>query len=162
MHFRICLLPPSSSISMASTSHLLLLNAVLSSVAPKSQLSVSTIESISLLVGSSTMLAALDLLDCAGVARIKKPNGGLIYQITGSNGVYTLYPLLDDSQRRYCPCPAFATTVLADDSAIICKHLLALKIGLRLDCLLEKEFDLKWIAGFATQYMALPPPVDAT
>lgn len=137
MHFRICLLPPSSSISMTSTSHLLLLNAVLSSVAPKSQLSVSTIESISLLVGSSTMLAALDLLDCAGgtssatsarllrltgeatVARIKKPNGGLIYQITGSNGVYTLYPLLNDSQRGYCPCPAFATTVLADDSAII-------------------------------------------
>lgn len=57
------------------------------------------------------------------VARIRKPNGRLIYQVTGSNGVYTLFPESGEEGRGYCPCPAFATMVLADDSAIIVRFL---------------------------------------
>ncbi|XP_061658825.1 zinc finger SWIM domain-containing protein 7 [Syngnathoides biaculeatus] len=66
-------------------------------------------------------IQALDLVDQRSVTCVSSPSGRKAFQVTGGSGiVYTCF-----SSCHYCPCPAFAYTVLRRNHCLLCKHILA-------------------------------------
>ncbi|CEQ41335.1 SPOSA6832_03027, partial [Sporobolomyces salmonicolor] len=146
---------------MAASSLAQLLNGQLASLS--SPLSDGDFRALALIVGSSMLLEALDLIDKDEVARISPPNGRPLYRVAGSSQSYTVHPELVGG---YCPCPAFLYGVVATEHQAIpnttqCKHLLACQIADRLDAWKDQDVGLKWIAGLATKFGAAPPPPPA-
>ncbi|XP_066552273.1 zinc finger SWIM domain-containing protein 7 [Amia ocellicauda] len=70
--------------------------------------------------GSSTV-HALDLVDKRAVTCVTSPSGRKVFQVVGGSGrLYTCY-----TSCHYCPCPAFAFSVLRRNDSLLCKHILA-------------------------------------
>lgn len=68
---------------------------------------------------------ALDLVDCQAVTRIVSPSGRTVYQVLGSSRkLYYCY-----ASCHFCPCPAFAFSVLRKGGSLVCKHLLAIYLS---------------------------------
>ncbi|KAJ8412419.1 hypothetical protein AAFF_G00127550 [Aldrovandia affinis] len=72
-------------------------------------------------------LQALDLVDQRSVTCLSSPSGRKVFQfllyaqvIGGSGHLYTCY-----ASCHYCPCPAFAFSVLRRNDSLLCKHILA-------------------------------------
>ncbi|XP_053187012.1 zinc finger SWIM domain-containing protein 7 [Scomber japonicus] len=66
-------------------------------------------------------LQALDLLDQRSVTCLSSPSGRKAFQVMGGSGrLYTCFVSC-----HYCPCPAFAHTVLLRNEDLLCKHILA-------------------------------------
>ncbi|XP_036975816.1 zinc finger SWIM domain-containing protein 7 [Acanthopagrus latus] len=66
-------------------------------------------------------LPALDLVDQRSVTCLSSPSGRKAFQVTGGSGrLYTCFVSC-----HYCPCPAFAYTVLRRNEGLLCKHILA-------------------------------------
>ncbi|KAI1902906.1 hypothetical protein AGOR_G00021130 [Albula goreensis] len=66
-------------------------------------------------------LHALDLVDQRAVTVLSSPSGRRVYQVVGGSGhLYTCYTTC-----HYCPCPAFAFSVLRRSESLLCKHILA-------------------------------------
>ncbi|KAG7516202.1 zinc finger SWIM domain-containing protein 7 [Solea senegalensis] len=66
-------------------------------------------------------LPALDLVDQHSVTCLSSPSGRKVFQVTGGSGrLYTCFVSC-----HYCPCPAFAHTVLRKNEGLLCKHILA-------------------------------------
>ncbi|XP_008300050.1 zinc finger SWIM domain-containing protein 7 [Stegastes partitus] len=72
-------------------------------------------------VFGSCALQALDLVDQRSVTCLSSPSGRKAFQVTGGSG--TLYTCFLSC--HYCPCPAFAYTVLRRNEGLLCKHILA-------------------------------------
>uniref|UniRef100_A0A672GIT4 Zinc finger, SWIM-type containing 7 n=1 Tax=Salarias fasciatus TaxID=181472 RepID=A0A672GIT4_SALFA len=69
----------------------------------------------------SSALQALDLVDQRSVTCVSSPSGRKAFQVAGGSGrLYTCF-----LSCHYCPCPAFAYTVLRRNGGLLCKHLLA-------------------------------------
>ncbi|BGP71273.1 hypothetical protein NBRC10513v2_004642 [Rhodotorula toruloides] len=141
-----------------------LLNGHLASLEPP--FSDDDLRTLALLVGPTTLLDALDLVDRDQVARITPPNGRPLYQVASSAGgqAYTVVP---DICGGYCPCPAFSNGVIArqaQGNPVICKHLLACRLADRLgpSGWKDKRVSLKWVAGLATKFGTAVPPGLAT
>ncbi|XP_023135943.1 zinc finger SWIM domain-containing protein 7 [Amphiprion ocellaris] len=66
-------------------------------------------------------LQALDLVDQHSVTCLSSPSGRKAFQVVGGSG--TLYTCFLSC--HYCPCPAFAYTVLRRNEGLLCKHILA-------------------------------------
>ncbi|XP_034033388.1 zinc finger SWIM domain-containing protein 7 [Thalassophryne amazonica] len=66
-------------------------------------------------------LLALDLVDQRSVTCLSSPSGRKAFQVIGGSG--RLYTCLVSC--HYCPCPAFAYTVLRRNDGLLCKHILA-------------------------------------
>ncbi|XP_055370477.1 zinc finger SWIM domain-containing protein 7 [Betta splendens] len=67
-------------------------------------------------------LQALDLVDHRSVTCLTSPSGRKAFQVKGASGrLYTCFVSC-----HYCPCPAFAYTVLRRDEGLLCKHILAI------------------------------------
>ncbi|XP_039612990.1 zinc finger SWIM domain-containing protein 7 [Polypterus senegalus] len=67
------------------------------------------------------VLLALDLVDQRAVTNVTSPSGRKVIQVMGSSGrLYTCYVAC-----LYCPCPAFAFSVLQRNDGLLCKHILA-------------------------------------
>ncbi|XP_077361265.1 zinc finger SWIM domain-containing protein 7 [Festucalex cinctus] len=64
---------------------------------------------------------ALNLVDQRSVTVLSSPSGRKAFQVTGDSG--TLYICFTSC--HYCPCPAFAYTVLRRNNGLLCKHILA-------------------------------------
>ncbi|XP_028321636.1 zinc finger SWIM domain-containing protein 7 [Gouania willdenowi] len=72
-------------------------------------------------VFGSCALQALDLVDQHSVTLVSSPSGRKAFQVVGGSGrLYTCF-----LSCHYCPCPAFAYTVLRRNDGLLCKHLLA-------------------------------------
>ncbi|XP_074528929.1 zinc finger SWIM domain-containing protein 7 [Halichoeres trimaculatus] len=72
-------------------------------------------------VFGSCALQALDLVDQRSVTCVSSPSGRKVFQVTGGSGrLYTCF-----LSCHYCPCPAFAYTVLRRNEGLLCKHILA-------------------------------------
>ncbi|XP_030601471.1 zinc finger SWIM domain-containing protein 7 [Archocentrus centrarchus] len=72
-------------------------------------------------VFGSCALQALDLVDQHSVTCLTSPSGRKAFQVTGGSGrLYTCF-----LSCHYCPCPAFAYSVLRRNDALLCKHILA-------------------------------------
>ncbi|XP_020785985.2 zinc finger SWIM domain-containing protein 7 [Boleophthalmus pectinirostris] len=70
-------------------------------------------------------LQALDLVDQHSVTCLSSPSGRRTFQVTGGSGhVYTCFVSC-----HFCPCPAFAYTVLRRNEGLLCKHLLAVYLS---------------------------------
>lgn len=66
-------------------------------------------------------LQALDLVDQHSVTCLSSPSGRKAFQVIGGSGrLYTCFVSC-----HYCPCPAFAYTVLRRNEGPLCKHILA-------------------------------------
>ncbi|XP_040006450.1 zinc finger SWIM domain-containing protein 7 [Xiphias gladius] len=66
-------------------------------------------------------LQALDLVDQRSVTCLSSPSGRKVFQVMGGSGrLYTCFVSC-----HYCPCPAFAYTVLRRNEGLLCKHILA-------------------------------------
>ncbi|XP_037322545.1 zinc finger SWIM domain-containing protein 7 [Pungitius pungitius] len=66
-------------------------------------------------------LQALDLVDQHSVTCLSSPSGRKAFQVIGGSGrLYTCF-----ASCHYCPCPAFAYTVLRRNEGLLCKHILA-------------------------------------
>ncbi|KAM9385946.1 zinc finger SWIM domain-containing protein 7 [Pholidichthys leucotaenia] len=67
-------------------------------------------------------LQALDLVDQRSVTCLTSPSGRKAFQVIGGSGrLYTCF-----LSCHYCPCPAFAYTVLHRNEGLLCKHILAI------------------------------------
>ncbi|KAM3600740.1 uncharacterized protein V6R79_001635 [Siganus canaliculatus] len=72
-------------------------------------------------VFGSCALQALDLVDQRSVTCLSSPSGRKAFQVTGSSGrLYTCF-----TSCHFCPCAAFAYTVLRRNDGLLCKHVLA-------------------------------------
>ncbi|KAM4620753.1 zinc finger SWIM domain-containing protein 7 [Polymixia lowei] len=72
-------------------------------------------------VFGSCALQALDLVDQRSVTCLTSPSGRKAFQVLGGSGhLYTCF-----ISCHYCPCPAFAYTVLRRNEGLLCKHILA-------------------------------------
>ncbi|KAK2828772.1 hypothetical protein Q5P01_019806 [Channa striata] len=68
------------------------------------------------------VLQALDLVDQHSVTCLSSPSGRKAFQVMGGSGhLYTCF-----ESCHYCPCPAFAYTVLRRNEGLLCKHILAI------------------------------------
>ncbi|XP_076606082.1 zinc finger SWIM domain-containing protein 7 [Chaetodon auriga] len=66
-------------------------------------------------------LQALDLVDQRSVTCLSSPSGRKAFQVMGGSGrLYTCF-----ASCHYCPCPAFAYSVLRRNEGLLCKHILA-------------------------------------
>ncbi|XP_040038121.1 zinc finger SWIM domain-containing protein 7 [Gasterosteus aculeatus] len=73
-------------------------------------------------VFGSCALQALDLVDHHSVTCLSSPSGRKAFQVIGGSGrLYTCF-----ASCHYCPCPAFAYSVLRRNDGLLCKHLLAI------------------------------------
>uniref|UniRef100_A0A8C9T7X2 Zinc finger, SWIM-type containing 7 n=1 Tax=Scleropages formosus TaxID=113540 RepID=A0A8C9T7X2_SCLFO len=66
----------------------------------------------------SSALHALDLVDHRSVTCLSSPSGRKVFQVVGASGnFYTCYISV-----HYCPCPAFAFSVLRRNESLLVKH----------------------------------------
>ncbi|XP_018610599.1 zinc finger SWIM domain-containing protein 7 [Scleropages formosus] len=73
----------------------------------------------------SSALHALDLVDHRSVTCLSSPSGRKVFQVVGASGnFYTCYISV-----HYCPCPAFAFSVLRRNESLLCKHILAIYLS---------------------------------
>uniref|UniRef100_A0A3B3Q6Q1 Zinc finger, SWIM-type containing 7 n=1 Tax=Paramormyrops kingsleyae TaxID=1676925 RepID=A0A3B3Q6Q1_9TELE len=72
----------------------------------------------------SLALQALDLVDQCSVTCLSSPSGRKVFQVLGGSG--KLYSCL--ASCHYCPCPAFAFSVLRKNNSLLCKHILAVHL----------------------------------
>ncbi|XP_075417148.1 zinc finger SWIM domain-containing protein 7 isoform X1 [Tenrec ecaudatus] len=80
--------------------------------------------SLKFIFGASA-IPALDLVDRQSITLISSPSGRHVYQVLGSAGkTYTCL-----ASCHYCPCPAFAFSVLRKNDSLLCKHLLAVYLS---------------------------------
>ncbi|GAA5989704.1 hypothetical protein JCM11641_002177 [Rhodosporidiobolus odoratus] len=121
----------------ATPSHLV--TSLLSSPSLSPPLSDSALHSLALLLGPNLLLDALDLIDRDQLSRLTPPSATALYQVSSSShSSYTVYPHAHLSSNAavggaYCPCPAFSRAMFAPRGApVICKHLLAVLLSLRL------------------------------
>ncbi|KAK2145817.1 hypothetical protein LSH36_655g00000 [Paralvinella palmiformis] len=86
-------------------------------------------------VFQTPLLPALDLLDNNKIKKIISPSGRCVFQVLGSSGT----PYICLSVLTYCSCAAFRFSVLRKRDYILCKHLLAIKLGLAMEKVKEQE-----------------------
>ncbi|KAI0074692.1 hypothetical protein K474DRAFT_1601077 [Panus rudis PR-1116 ss-1] len=72
------------------------------------------------------------------------------YQVLGSTATYSVFPG-EGITPAYCTCPAFAYSVMLSKSEIMCKHLLATKVALRLSRQLERPASKGFLAQIAKE-----------
>ncbi|CAL8266721.1 unnamed protein product [Merluccius merluccius] len=76
-------------------------------------------------VFGSCAVQALDLVDKHSVTCLSSPSGRKAFQVMGGSGrLYTCF-----TSCHYCPCPAFAYTVLRRNEGLLCKHLLGVYLS---------------------------------
>ncbi|KAM0789459.1 hypothetical protein ACM66B_000281 [Microbotryomycetes sp. NB124-2] len=148
----------------------LVLSHCLSQISQRKRVLDDDLKTLALVCTTNTILDALDLVDKDEVARIHLPSGRKLYQVAAASSptkAYTVYlpslttPSTDDSstftsQLGYCPCPAFAHSVLRMDNAVICKHLLAAHLACSLDhCKDKTDLALRWIAAWSNNFQPI-------
>ncbi|KZT57716.1 hypothetical protein CALCODRAFT_495747 [Calocera cornea HHB12733] len=114
------------------------------------------------LVFQNTLVAALDALDKGRVIKLVTPYGRHFYRVYGGKEakdkykyVYTVHPQLMSTFPPSCTCPSFAYSVLLSDTHLMCKHVLAVRLGERLNkCIIQPASDDD-IAE-----LCFPPPPD--
>ncbi|GAA5835009.1 hypothetical protein JCM11251_000136 [Rhodosporidiobolus azoricus] len=114
------------------------------SIAPAAPIPDDTLLALAAVVGNQLLLDALDLIDRDKVTRLTPPSSRPIYLVASSSSSsggspapasYHVVPdiNLGGSAGGWCPCPAFAKGVVGNRAdGVICKHLLAVLLSLRL------------------------------
>jgi len=99
-------------------------------------LSDDSLQKLRIIFPDTLILAALDLVDTQSVIQYVAPWGRTHYEVLGSTSTYTVFPI---SPTPYCNCPSFAYAVLMHQSQLMCKHVLATRLALRMSrCVVRK------------------------
>ncbi|KAH7914106.1 hypothetical protein BJ138DRAFT_1080115 [Hygrophoropsis aurantiaca] len=102
----------------------------------------ASIEKLQVILPDATIIAALDLVDRDNVIKYTTPWGRCHYEVLGSTATYTVF-----TNPNYCTCPAFAFSVLLAESHLMCKHLLATRLGEQLSrCVVRPISDEELVA----------------
>ncbi|KAE9411184.1 hypothetical protein BT96DRAFT_1570 [Gymnopus androsaceus JB14] len=98
------------------------------------------------------LLAALDLIDQRKVTESTTPWGFIEYEVLGSNATHIVYITLPKAlTTSYCTCPAFNFAVLETGQSLMCKHVLATRLAVRLDLCVKQQISLDYLATVASQ-----------
>lgn len=114
------------------------------------------IDQLRAFIPDTTLVAALDVVDRDRVLRYKAPWGRSHYEVFGSTSTcYTVFPRLGFSASVfcYCTCPAFAFAVLASNSHLMCKHVLAVYLAERLSKCIERTVTDEEFVSRTTAYL---------
>ncbi|GAA5890778.1 hypothetical protein JCM6882_000657 [Rhodosporidiobolus microsporus] len=145
-------MPSPTALAQPNLAHLLTSLLSSPSLSPSRPIPDNVLLALAAVVGNQTLLDALDLIDRDNVSRLTPPAGRPIYLVassSGAGGAGGSYHVLPDikvggSAGGWCPCPAFARGVVGGGGgggqgggggggdAVICKHLLAVLLSLRL------------------------------
>ncbi|GAW02477.1 zinc finger swim domain-containing protein 7-like [Lentinula edodes] len=91
----------------------------------------------------SLILAALDLIDQRKVTESVTPWGFVEYEVLSSTATHIVYVGLPKTlMSSYCTCPAFNFTVLETGQSLMCKHVLATRLAIRLAFLFVISVDV--------------------
>ncbi|KAL1744770.1 hypothetical protein HDZ31DRAFT_37800, partial [Schizophyllum fasciatum] len=95
----------------------------------------AVLEQLYLVFSEPLLLAALDLIDEECIVKTATPWGHTEYSVNASSSAstYLVFLALENARRPHiCTCPAYALSVLLNDTHITCKHILAVRISERL------------------------------
>ncbi|KAF9070064.1 hypothetical protein BDP27DRAFT_642085 [Rhodocollybia butyracea] len=99
------------------------------------------------------ILAALDLIDQRKVTESTTPWGFVEYEVMGSNATRNVYIALPKTLvSSYCTCPAFNYAVLETGQSLMCKHVLAVRLAVRLNMCVKQEISLDYLTTSVTQH----------
>ncbi|KAJ4468134.1 hypothetical protein J3R30DRAFT_1677680 [Lentinula aciculospora] len=93
------------------------------------------------------ILAALDLVDQRKIT-VNVTTWGLVeYEVLGSTATHLVYTGIQKTlMSSYCTCPAFNFTVLETGRSIMCKHVLATRLAIRLGLCVKQHISLDYLA----------------
>ncbi|KAJ3886056.1 hypothetical protein GG344DRAFT_58167 [Lentinula edodes] len=95
----------------------------------------------------SLILAALDLIDQRKVTESVTPWGFVEYEVLSSTATHIVYVGLPKTlMSSYCTCPAFNFTVLETGQNLMCKHVLATRLAIRLGLCVRQQISLDYLA----------------
>ncbi|KAH7874529.1 hypothetical protein F5879DRAFT_608949 [Lentinula edodes] len=95
----------------------------------------------------SLILAALDLIDQRKVTESVTPWGFVEYEVLSSTATHIVYVGLPKTlMSSYCTCPAFNFTVLETGQSLMCKHVLATRLAIRLGLCVRQQISLDYLA----------------
>ncbi|TBU61620.1 hypothetical protein BD310DRAFT_873047 [Dichomitus squalens] len=109
-----------------------------------------SLEKLRFFFPETLLLGALDLIDRDSgkpstiripyIILYKTPWGRPQYEVLGSTATYIVFPGLPSvaTATAYCTCPAYAYSVLLSETQIMCKHILATLLALRLSRCVER------------------------
>ncbi|KAJ3827321.1 hypothetical protein F5880DRAFT_1474720, partial [Lentinula raphanica] len=98
------------------------------------------------------ILAALDLIDQRKVTESSTPWGFVEYEVLGSTATHIVYIGLPKTlMPSYCSCPAFNLTVLETGQSLMCKHVLATRLAIRLGLCVKQQISLDYLATSISQ-----------
>ncbi|KIK67135.1 hypothetical protein GYMLUDRAFT_37175 [Collybiopsis luxurians FD-317 M1] len=104
----------------------------------------------------SLILAALDLIDLRKVTKNSTPWGFTEYEVLGSRATHIVCIGLSQSLgTSYCTCPAFNLSVLEIGQSLTCKHILAVRLAVRLNLCVKQEISLNYLATSVSQRFPL-------
>ncbi|KAF9010644.1 hypothetical protein BDQ17DRAFT_1299174 [Cyathus striatus] len=133
-----------------------IVDAILESVGPQ-ELSDNTLLQLRAVFSENLVIAALDLIDRGNIIHYTTPWGHTEYEVLGSTATYSVF--LDLGTARipfYCSCPAFSRIVLAGESAVMCKHVLATRLAKQLSLCTERPSAPDDLADLFCRKMTLP------
>ncbi|KAJ3733598.1 hypothetical protein DFJ43DRAFT_216284 [Lentinula guzmanii] len=98
------------------------------------------------------ILAALDLVDQRKVTESSTPWGFVEYEVLGSTATHIVHIGLSNTlMSSYCTCPAFNFTVLETGRSLMCKHVLATRLAVRLGLCVKQQISLDYLATSISQ-----------
>ncbi|KAM5540199.1 hypothetical protein V8D89_006018 [Ganoderma adspersum] len=108
-----------------------------------------SLEKLRFFFPETLLLGALDLIDRDSVILYKTPWGRPQYEVLGSTATYAVFPGLPSATTvtAYCTCPAYAYSVLLSETQIMCKHVLATLLAMRLSRCVERPLDVDELAS---------------
>ncbi|KAJ7462238.1 hypothetical protein B0H11DRAFT_101021 [Mycena galericulata] len=115
-------------------------DAAIASVVPEYPVSDHTLLNLQAVLPRNLVIAALDLIDRENVLRCIGP-AREHYQVLGSTAIYSVFVDLPGPISTYCTCPAFSFLVLSPETYIMCKHVLATRLAIRMGRYVERPVD---------------------
>ncbi|KIY73805.1 hypothetical protein CYLTODRAFT_416830 [Cylindrobasidium torrendii FP15055 ss-10] len=89
-----------------------------------------TIPLLQSIIPEALLLASLDILDRHNVNVYEAPSGYVSYEVTGSESISTVSLGLKNSPiRDFCSCKSYIYAVLSEETHLMCKHILAVKLN---------------------------------
>ncbi|KAI1795661.1 hypothetical protein LXA43DRAFT_731540 [Ganoderma leucocontextum] len=108
-----------------------------------------SLEKLRFFFPETLLLGALDLIDRDSVILYKTPWGRPQYEVLGSTATYAVFPGLPSTATAtaYCTCPAYAYSVLLSETQLMCKHVLATLLAMRLSRCVERPLGVDELAS---------------
>ncbi|PVG03185.1 hypothetical protein CPB86DRAFT_779531 [Serendipita vermifera] len=136
---------------MAALSEItLIVEAILSQLKP-GPLSEEVLQGLRHLFSDNLILGALTLIDNEYVSCYILDNGRRHYIVQGSHATsYTIHLNQTSGRPPLCSCYAFIHSVLAMRTHVFCKHILAVRIAIQTERIVERKISEDLLASIIT------------